>query len=386
MTGKFDSIRHFTPEESFAAQEEVFHNETFTQALKTLNMGMTAEGLLRDRHTFGSHYIFQREFAGRFLQYYSDKTATHVHYSGLENVTPDRPQLFIANHRDIIMDAAYVQLYFFNNNINTTKIAIGDNLVSTPLLLNIAKMNKMFIVKRSSSLREKILNSRELSEYIHVSMADEHESVWIAQRNGRTKDGIDHTQQGLLKMLTYFDEGHDVLETLHDMRITPVTISYEYEPCDSLKARELALSENQKYIKQPDEDFNSVCQGIFGFKGEVNLVIGKCIDEEFAQIPGDLRKNDKLTALGKIIDQQIYANYKLYATNYIAYDYLEKCQKFADHYTEKQREDFLQYIDRQSITKDVDPTKMKSYLLQIYSNSVKTHYGLELSHTEENDW
>ena len=150
-------------------------------------MGMTAEGLLRDRHTFGSHYIFQREFAGRFLQYYSDKTATHVHYSGLGNVTPDRPQLFIANHRDIIMDAAYVQLYFFNNNINTTKIAIGDNLVSTPLLLNIAKMNKMFIVKRSSSLREKILNSRELSEYIHVSMADEHESCEYRRQQTRRR-------------------------------------------------------------------------------------------------------------------------------------------------------------------------------------------------------
>lgn len=386
MTDKFDSIRHFKPSETLAAQEEIFADETFSHALEKLNMGITAESLREECKTFKSHYDFQKNFAGRFLRYYSDRTTTKVNYSGLENIEPNKAYMFIANHRDIIMDSTYLQLYFFDNDINTSKIAIGDNLVSTPLMLNIAKLNKMFLVKRSASLREKLVNSKELSEYIHCSMFDEHESVWIAQRNGRTKNGIDLTQQGLVKMLTYYDESRDVLDILKEMHITPLTVSYEYEPCDNLKARELALSEHEKYVKKPGEDFNSICQGILGFKGEVNFVIGKSIDDEIAQIPTDLRKNDKLTAVCQIIDKQIYANYKLYATNYIAYDYLGNCQEFAEYYTPQQKEAFLHYIDKQSITEDVDAKKMKNYLLNIYANPVKTHFGKNLANQEENDW
>ena len=170
-------------------------------------------------------------------------------------------------------------------------------------------------------------------------------------------------------MLTYYDESRDVLDILQEMNITPLTVSYEYEPCDKLKARELALSENEKYVKKPGEDFNSICQGIFGFKGNVHLVIGQPINEEIAKIDRNLRKNDKLTAVAKLIDQQIYSNYHLYATNYIAYDALEQCQKFAEYYTEKQKEEFLQYIHKQSIIEDVNAEKMENYLLNIYAGS-----------------
>lgn len=386
MTDKFSSIRHFTKEEATVVWDSVFNDESFARVLKKLDMGITVESLREECKDYKPHYDFQKATLGRFLKHCSDKSTTKVTYSGLENIQQDKSYLFIANHRDIIMDSAYLQLYFFDNGINTSKIAIGDNLVSTPLLLNMAKLNKMFLVKRSCSLREKLLNSKELSEYIHCGMADEHESVWIAQRNGRTKNGIDLTQQGLVKMLAYFDEESDLQEVLQGMHITPVTISYEYEPCDNLKARELALSENDKYVKKPGEDFNSICQGIFGFKGKVNFVIGKPIDEEIAKISPDLRKNDKLTAVCKIIDKQIYANYKLYSTNYIAYDVMENSNEFADSYTEKQKEDFLQYIDKQSITEDVEKEKMRSYLLQIYANPVKTHYGKSLNQQEENNW
>ena len=148
----------------------------------------------------------------------------------------------------------------------------------------------------------------------------------------------------------------------------------------------MALSENGKYIKQPGEDFNSVKQGIFGWKGEVNFVIGNPIDDQLDTISPDLRKNDKLNEVAKIIDRQIYHNYHLFSTNYIAYDYLEHCQEFAEYYTQKQREEFLQYIDKQSIVNDVEAGKMKSYLLQIYANPVKTHYGKTLTHKEDNDW
>ena len=386
MTDKFDEIRHFNLREAILVRREIFADETFIHALEKLDLGVTVDDLKEECKTYESHYAFQKAVPGRFLTYVNHLTTSKITYSGLENIDQSKAYLYIANHRDIIMDSAYLQYYFFENNVNTSKIAIGDNLVTTPLLLNIAKLNKMFIVKRGGGIREKLLNSKLLSEYIHYSMFEEKESVWIAQRNGRTKDGLDKTQQGLIKMLTFYDESRDVIEILKEMHITPLTVSYEYEPCDKLKARELALSENGKYVKKPGEDFNSVKQGIFGWKGEVNFVIGKPIDEQLDTISPELRKNDKLNEVAKIIDQQIYQNYHLFATNYIAYDYLEHCQEFAEYYTPKQKEEFLQYIDKQSIVEDVAADKMKSYLLQIYANPVKTHYGKELNHKEDNDW
>ena len=386
MANKFDEIRHFNLREAILVRRDIFADETFIHALEKLDLGVTIDDLKEECKTYESHYAFQKAVPGRFLKYVNKLTTSKITYSGLENIDQSKAYLYIANHRDIIMDSAYLQVYFFENNVNTSKIAIGDNLVTTPLLLNIAKLNKMFIVKRGGGVREKLLNSKLLSEYIHYSMFEENESVWIAQRNGRTKDGLDKTQQGLIKMLTFYDESRDVIEILKEMHITPLTVSYEYEPCDKLKARELALSENEKYVKKPGEDFNSVKQGIFGWKGEVNFVIGKPIDEQLDTISPELRKNDKLNEVAKIIDQQIYQNYHLFATNYIAYDYLSNCQEFAEYYTSEQREKFLQYIDKQSIVEDVDTDKMKSYLLQIYANPVKTHYGKELNHKEDNDW
>ena len=386
MTDKFDEIRHFNLREAILVRREIFADESFIHALEKLDLGVTVDDLKEECKTYESHYAFQKAIPGRFLKYIDRLTTSKVTYNVLENIDRDKAYLYIANHRDIIMDSAYLQGYFFENNHNTSKIAIGDNLVTTPLLLNIAKLNKMFIVKRSGDIRKKLINSKLLSEYIHYSMTEENESVWIAQRNGRTKDGLDKTQQGLLKMLTFYDEKRDVIDILREMHITPLTVSYEYEPCDKLKARELALSENGKYVKQPGEDFNSVKQGIFGWKGEVHFVIGKPIDDQLDTISPDLRKNDKLSEVAKIIDQQIYHNYHLFSTNYIAYDYLEQCQEFAEHYTPKQREDFLQYIDKQSIVEDVEQKKMKKYLLQIYANPVKTHFGKELTHKEDNDW
>ena len=383
---KFASIRHFNKGEALEAKEQIFADETFCKAVEKLKMGISVEQLKKECGDMDSLYDFQKAVLGRFLRFYSDKTATKVSYRGLENIDTTKPHLFIANHRDIIMDSAYLQFYFFDHDLNTSKIAIGDNLVSTPLLLNIAKLNKMFLVKRSDSVREKLINSKLLSEYIHTSMVDENESVWIAQRNGRTKDGIDVTQQGLIKMLTYYDDSGDLIKTLKEMRITPVTISYEYEPCDNLKARELALSESQKYIKQPGEDFNSICQGIFGFKGEVSLVIGEPITHQLDQIPAELSKNEKLTAVTKMIDQIIYKNYHLFHTNYIAYDSIEKREEFSHFYTGKQKEEFLHYIEKQSIVEDVDREKMRSYLLNIYANPVKTHYGKNLIQKEEKEW
>lgn len=387
MIDKFESIRPFNLREAIVIRREVFADETFKTALEHLQMGVTVDDLKEECKTYASHYDFQVAVPGRFLEYVTQKSTTNVVYEGLGNLEKDVPYLFIANHRDIILDSGYLQLYFFHEKWNTSKIAIGDNLIQTPLLRNIARLNKMFLVKRGGSLRERLTNSKLLSEYIHYSLTEEKESVWIAQRNGRTKNGIDKTQQGLVKMLTYFDEeGQGLVQLLKEMRIVPLTISYEYEPCDQLKARELALSENAKYVKKQGEDFNSICTGLFGFKGNVSIVIGKPLDKELDTIPDDLRKNDKITMACDFIDKQIYHNYKLYATNYIAYDLLEKTSEFSEHYSLKDKENFIKYIQEKSIVEDVDSEKMMDYLLHIYANPVKTKFDKVLINHEENDW
>lgn len=387
MEDKYESIRPFNRREAIVVRKEVFADENFKKGIDFLQMGITIDDLKEEIKQYNTHYDFQVAVPGRFLQFVSKKSTREVTYQGLENLQKDTPYLYIANHRDIILDSGYLQLYFFYNQWQTSKIAIGDNLVQTPLLRNIARLNKMFLVKRGGTLRERLINSKLLSEYIHYSLTEEKESVWIAQRNGRTKDGIDKTQQGLLKMLTCFEGStDDVIALMKKMHIVPLTISYEYEPCDQLKARELALSENEKYVKKADEDFNSICTGLFGYKGRVNLKIGTPLCHELDQIPEQLRKNDKILAVCQLIDKQIYQNYKLYPNNYIAYDCLERRNEFADHYTEEEKEHFLQYINEKSQVEGVPQEKMTNYLLQIYANPVKTKYDKVIVQNEETEW
>lgn len=387
MVDKYESIRPFNKREAIVVRREVFADESFKKALDYLQMGITLEELKEESKTYESHYDFQVAVPRRLLEFISNKSTSHVSYHGIENVEKNVPYLYVANHRDIILDSGYLQLYFFNYLWPTSKIAIGDNLIQTPLLKNIARLNKMFLVKRGGTLRERLLNSKLLSEYIHYSLVEEKESIWIAQKNGRTKNGIDKTQQGLIKMLTYFDEeGKDVVQLLKEMRIVPLTISYEYEPCDQLKARELALSENEKYVKKQGEDFNSICTGLFGYKGEVSIVIGKPLEKELDEIPSDWKKNDKILKVCELIDAQIHQNYKLYATNYIAYDILEKSDEFSDRYSQAEKDNFVQYLQEKSVIEDVPQEKMFDYLLHIYANPVKTKFGKILINHEENDW
>ena len=242
------------------------------------------------------------------------------------------------------------------------------------MLGDVARLNKMFLVKRSGSLREKLADYKHLSAYIQYSIFEEKESVWIAQRDGRTKDGFDYTKQGLVKMVSM---GHDkdLIETLRRLQIVPLTISYEYEPCDALKARELALSENgQHYQKYPGEDFDSIKHGIFDQKGRVSLIIGTPIDRELDEIPEDINNNDKLYHVCQLIDHQIYQNYKLYPNNYIANDVINQSERYHQFYTEEEKEQFMEYLHRKAKVRDVSEEKMMHYLLQIYSTPVDTHY------------
>jgi 1-acyl-sn-glycerol-3-phosphate acyltransferase len=373
MKHLFDNIRPYTEQETLVAVKKLFSDPKFIQQLSIFEDEINVNEWIKDVLACKTRHEFYLTFAEKIFYYFVGKTCTQIHYSGIENVNPKNQYLFIGNHRDIILDSVFLQIYYFINGYEATRSAVGDNLISSSLFVELARIHQMFLVLRSGTREEKINNTHLLSSYIHHSIFDEKESVWIAQKNGRTKNGDDKTQQGLLKMLTLASP-ENAMQTLKQMQITPVAVSYQYEPCAQLKARELALSENGPYIKQPGEDTQSITEGITGFKGEVHFTIGKSLQQEIDDIPQELSLNDKLSMLSNQIDNQMYKNYFLFPQNYIAIDLQENSNHFSSQYTDVEKNDFLHYLNKQSIVFDVPKEKMMKYLLDIYANPVRNRF------------
>lgn len=368
----FEDIRPYTDAEFKEAYYRLMEDPRFQDALRLCLQNYGVEDFRKDMERYQTIEEVQVEFDKRFLDVFLSQSTKGVFLSGIENLEEEKTYMFIGNHRDITLDPALLQYYFFIEKKKTSRIAMGDNLFTTPLLGEIAKLNKMIKVKRSGTMREKLVNFQKLAAYIQYSLFEDKESVWIAQRDGRTKDGNDFTKQGLLKMITMGNDKH-LLETIRKMNITPLTVSYEYESCDKMKARELALSENGPYVKEPGEDFNSIKQGIFGQKGRVALTIGHPLAGELDQVPQNLNNNDKLYFICKLIDKQIYKNYVLYPNNFIAHDLMHQNQEYANRYTLEEKSKFEAYLQMQSQTSDVPEEKMRANLLKIYATPVDNH-------------
>lgn len=368
----FEDIRPYMDAEFKEAYYRLMEDPRFQDALRHCLQNYGVEDFRKDMERYQTVEDVQVEFDKRFLDVFLSQSTKGVFLSGIENLEEGKTYMFIGNHRDITLDPALLQYYFFIEKKRTSRIAMGDNLFTTPLLGEVAKLNKMIKVKRGGTMREKLVNFQKLAAYIQYSLFEDKESVWIAQRDGRTKDGNDYTKQGLLKMITMGNDKH-LLETIRRMNITPLTVSYEYESCDKMKARELALSENGPYVKEPGEDFNSIKQGIFGQKGRVALIIGHPLGDELDFVPDNLNNNDKLYFVCKLIDKQIYKNYVLYPNNYIAHDLLHQNQGYANHYTSEEKSKFEAYLEMQSKTSDVPEEKMRANLLKIYATPVDNY-------------
>ena len=368
----FEDIRPYTDAEFKEAYYRLMEDPRFQDALRLCLQNYGVEDFRKDMERYQTIEEVQVEFDKRFLDVFLSQSTKGIFLSGIENLEEGKTYMFIGNHRDITLDPALLQYYFFIEKKKTSRIAMGDNLFTTPLLGEIAKLNKMIKVKRSGTMREKLVNFQKLAAYIQYSLFEDKESVWIAQRDGRTKDGNDFTKQGLLKMITMGNDKH-LLETIRKMNITPLTVSYEYESCDKMKARELALSENGPYVKEPGEDFNSIKQGIFGQKGRVALTIGHPLADELDQVPENLNNNDKLYFICKLIDKQIYKNYVLYPNNYIAHDLMHQNQEYANRYTLEEKSKFEASLQMQSQTSDVPEEKMRANLLKIYATPVDNY-------------
>lgn len=369
----FEDIRPYTDAEFREAYYRLMDDKRFQDALRVCLSDYSINDFRRDFEHYHSIEEVQVDFDKRFLDTFLDQFSKGVSLTGIENVEPDKAYMFIGNHRDITLDPAVLQYYFFIEHRKTSRIAMGDNLFTTPLLGEIAKLNKMIKVKRSGTMREKLINSKHLAAYIQHSLIEEKESVWIAQRDGRTKDGNDYTKQGLLKMITMGNDKH-LVEIMHKMNLTPISINYEYEPCDKMKARECALSETGPYQKQPGEDFASIKQGIFCQKGHISLHICKPLQQELDTIPEELSNNDKLHYVCQLIDKQIYLNYTLYPNNFMAHDLLHQNHDYSDQYTPEQLAKFEQYLQMQSKTPDVPEEKMRENLLKIYATPIDNHF------------
>jgi len=315
---------------------------------------------------------FQTRITAKAVDFIIERSMDECTISGIENIKKNNFYLFISNHRDIVLDSGIFNYHIKKEGFNTTEMAIGDNLVTSKWLALIFALNKSFTVKRSVPLSLVLEYSLDLSRYIREAITLKRSSVWLAQREGRAKDGNDATQGGLLKMLSISDEDLNFMDNFGALNIVPLSISYEFDPTDNLKIPQLlAIEQGTKYIKKKNEDIKSIITGISGYKGNVHLSIGKMISkEQLEPISRIQRKNDRLKELAQLIDEQIILNYKLWPSNFIAYDLINNSNRFTDHYTPLEKKQFKIYMKKQ-ISPLIGKTKILTRLfLQQYSNPV----------------
>lgn len=336
-TTDFDDIRAFYDDEIPAAMQRIADDPMLEPAAKFAFPNIDIELVRSTIRSCRTTHDIQSRILYHAIKQIIDKTITSFTYSGLENVSREHGQLFLSNHRDISLDAFLLQYMLFTHSLPTTDIALGDNLLRPQIVADICRANNMvkIIRKDDVSPREFLENSRHLTEYIRLRI-EGGRSMWIAQRNGRTKDGRDATDQGVLKMLGMSGKG-DFAADFGELHITPVSVSYQYEPCDVRKALELAArATGEPYRKQPNEDFESIMCGITSQKGNVNVAVCRPLDEQELAAMGELPKAEAYKALVEAIDRRIVEAYMLHDTNYIAHDILHGDNRFADRYTAEQ--------------------------------------------------
>ena len=371
MNAKFDDIRPYIDAEISQAMQRIAASEYLPAIAKFVFPDKELNEVQKILRGYTNIRDFQLETMYAFNYQAVKQTANQFTYSGMEHLDPAKNYLFVSNHRDIVMDSALLQYALHLKGFRTTEITFGSNLMSSQLVIDIGRSNKMFKVIRGGNAREFYENALHLSEYIRYTITQKGESIWIAQRNGRTKDGNDATDQGIIKMFC-MSGSKDLVQSLAELNIAPMAISYQWEPCDFFKTRELFLSRNgAKYVKEKNEDFTSILTGITQPKGNIHIQICEPLrKEELQQLSKEKTPNDFYKSIVNLIDQRIYHNYKLWSTNYIAYDLLSKTDKFATHYTPAEKEQFLQRLHHVLKQIDGDKDTISAIYLGIYANPV----------------
>ena len=321
---------------------------------------------------------FQVLVMQKVVRWVIENTGKNFSYDGISNISKDKKFLALSNHRDIILDPAITQLILYNNGFQMTEIAVGDNLITNKMIEYLIRSNRMIKVIRGVSARELYLSSQLLSRYIRLNITQQRSSIWLAQRQGRTKNGYDITEQGLLKMLDMSGQA-DFQTNFEELNITPLSISYEYEPCDILKARELVISRKHKYVKAEGEDFNSIVTGIMQPKGNIHMNIGTPLTSDEIAQAALCDKNDRYQLIRHAVDQRVIDGYKLWKNNYVAYDIANQGYKYSHMYDTADVESFVSYMEHKldTVEPEVNREDLRRIFIDIYANPVFTKELLE---------
>lgn len=377
---EFDTIRPWEPEDLPEVFDRLLANDQFKQVLAYLYPQVPLEMIAQKLKACKTNLDFQLAFAYDFVHGILKKATTgcEMDCSSLDNT---RNYTFISNHRDIVLDSAILDVMLIENKFKTTcEIAIGDNLLSLPWVKDLVRVNKAFIVERALSMRQMLMSSKRLSDYMHFAIKEKNENIWIAQREGRAKDSNDRTQKSILQMMSMGGEG-SIIERLKQLHLVSLSISYEYDPCDFLKAKEFQQKRDYaEWKKGPTDDLVSMQTGIFGYKGHVHYHAAPCLDEYLDSLDPDMPKQDIYNKVAAYIDQQIHRNYRLYPGNYVALDMLEETEAYTDQYTAEDKAKFEKYIQGQLAKIDLpnkDEAYLKERLLTMYANPVRNNLAAQ---------
>lgn len=375
----FDAIRPFEPEELPEVFERLLGNAQFAQVVAYVFKDVPFDMLAQKMRACKTNLEFQVAFCYPFIKGLLQKASLGCDMN-VDAIDMEKRYTFVSNHRDIVLDSALLDVLLVDAGCKTTcEIAIGDNLLSLPWVKDLVRINKSFIVERSVSLRQMLLSSKRLSDYMHLVIAQKHDNVWIAQREGRAKDSNDRTQESIIKMMVMGGEGL-LVERLKGLHIVPLAISYEYDPCDFLKAQEFQLKRDiADWKKGPMDDVVSMQTGIMGYKGHIHYDAAPCIDAWLDTLDPDMPKADFFKAVATHIDEEVFRRYRLYPSNYVALDELEGTTAHADRYTAEQKAQFDGYIAQQMAKiqlPDKDEAFLRERLLTMYANPARNQEQL----------
>ncbi len=379
MNQEFDEIRPYHDEELPVIYEELIADPAFRQVAEVALPGVPFEMLAAQMRACKTKQEFQVAICYNILKRIIREATQGVTFDNSAQPEKGGAYTYVSNHRDIVLDSGFLSMMLVEQGQDTVEIAIGDNLLIYPWIKKLVRINKSFIVQRALTMRQMLESSARMSRYMHHTIRDKHQSIWIAQREGRAKDSNDRTQESILKMMAMAGEG-DIISRLQEMNIVPLAISYEYDPCDYLKAKEFQQKrDNPDHKKTTADDLQNMQTGILGYKGRVHLCTAPCLNEQLEAMDRSLPKQELFIRSAELVDRGIFANYRLYPNNYVAADLLDGDNHFASHYTVEDKQRFTDYLARQLSRIDLpdkDEAFLREKLLQMYANPLRNQLSL----------
>jgi hypothetical protein len=364
----FEDIRPYHDSEINPALKRVIVNPAFDKILEFFFPDQDKNYFKQKLAETYTAVEFQFTFMHPLVSAIVRKTSKGLTVDGFEQLTPGTPYLFVANHRDIVLDSAILQVLLLDNGHPTSEITFGSNLMINQFVIDLGKVNRMFKVERGGNKTELLRNSQKLSAYLRYTITSKKCSIWIAQRPGRTKNGNDRTEAGLLKMFSMSGHG-DFKDTFRELNIVPLVISYEYEPCCAFKIKELlTILNNGTYQKKPEEDLMSIITGITQQKGRIHMSIGKPVNHYLDYLDDKDTLNNKVSRLAEMVDAEVYRHYKLWPGNYLAHDMLFDSKECSGFYDSGEKEEFLRYMENETKGLEGDRKAIEKLFLEIYAN------------------